>query len=250
VSDLGEYHGQLVSRLRALLGPDLVGVYAGGSVALGGYLEGRSDLDVAVVCRSPLTDRQKEEIADTLRHESLPCPARGLELVVYTESTLRSGTGEPAYELNLNTGRGMPFVLSFAPEGEVHWYAIDRAVVREHGVPLAGPWPADLFAPISRHVLLGRVSESVRWYAEHTWAGADNAVLNACRALRYACEGTWSSKSDAGEWALERTDDRALVADALAARIDGRPLDSERVQRFLGFVLDALQAARDEPSHS
>jgi hypothetical protein len=94
------------------------------------------------------------------------------------------------------------------------------------------------------------VCESVRWYAEHTWAGADNAVLNACRAWRYAREGTWSSKSDAGEWALERTDDRALVADALAARTDGRPLDRERVQTLLGSVLDLLQAARDEPSHS
>jgi hypothetical protein len=250
VSEVGEYHGQLVARLRALLGPDLVGVYAGGSVALGGYLAGRSDLDVAVVCRSTLTETQKEGIVDALRHESLPCPARGLELVVYTDSTVRSGTGEPAYELNLNTGRGMPFVLSFAPEGEPHWYAIDRAIVHAHGVALAGPPPEALFAPIPRHVLLERVCESVRWYAEHTWAGADNAVLNACRAWRYAREGTWSSKSDAGEWALERTDDRALVADALAARTDGRPLDRERVQTLLGSVLDLLQAARDEPSHS
>jgi hypothetical protein len=250
VSEVGEYHGQLVARLCALLGPDLVGVYAGGSVALGGYLAGRSDLDVAVVCRSTLTETQKEGIVDALRHESLPCPARGLELVVYTDSTVRSGTGEPAYELNLNTGRGMPFVLSFAPEGEPHWYAIDRAIVHAHGVALAGPPPEALFAPIPRHVLLGRVCESVRWYAEHTWAGADNAVLNACRAWRYAREGTWSSKSDAGEWALERTDDRALVADALAARTDGRPLDRERVQTLLGSVLDLLQAARDEPSHS
>ena len=32
----------------------LVGVYAGGSLALDGYQPGRSDLDIAVVCRTAL----------------------------------------------------------------------------------------------------------------------------------------------------------------------------------------------------
>jgi hypothetical protein len=226
-----------------VLGDDLVGVYAGGSFALGDYRPGRSDLDVAVVSRGPLARETKGAIADALRHETLPCPARGLELVVYTESAVRSGTGEPGYELNLNTGRGMPFVLSFAPEGEPLWYAIDRAVVREHGVPLAGPPPADLFARIPRDLLLPRVSESVRWYAEHTWAGTDDAVLNACRAWRWATEGTWSSKSDAGEWAAGRAEDRALVEDALTTRVDGGRLDDARVARFLAGVLRLLDAA-------
>ena len=46
-----EYHDELVARLRPTLGADLVGVYAGGSLALGGYDERRSDVDVAVVTR-------------------------------------------------------------------------------------------------------------------------------------------------------------------------------------------------------
>src|SRR3954454_8894976 len=47
------YLFELVERAQATLADDLVGVYAGGSWALGGYEPGRSDLDVAVVVRSP-----------------------------------------------------------------------------------------------------------------------------------------------------------------------------------------------------
>lgn len=250
-SEVAEYHRQLVERLRVLLGPDLVGVYAGGSAALGGYVDGRSDLDVAVVCRRPLTAEEKAEIADSLRHESLPCPARGLELVVYSESTVRSGTADPGYELNLNTGRAMPFLVSPAPEGEPHWYAIDRAIVREHGVALAGPPASELFAPTPRGALLERVVESVSWYAEHPESAGDDAVVTACRALRFASEGVWSSKPAAGEWAKTQPDlDDELVKEAFGARSEPHALDRERVERLLDAVLGLLRAARDEPLRS
>lgn len=246
--DASAYLRELTSRLRAVLGDHLVGVYAGGSYALGDYEPGRSDLDVAVVCRGALSRARKERIAAALSQESLPCPARGLELVVYRDETVRSGTVEPGYELNLNTGQSMPFVVSFAPEGETHWYAVDRAVVREHGVALAGPPPAQLFAPIAPAALLERVIESIRWYAANRWAGADDAVLNACRAWRYACERAWSSKAAAGRWALERTGDPSLVEDALAARRGGVALARERADAFLDDVLRRLENAHADAS--
>lgn len=111
-SETTSYLAALPGGLRELLGVDLVGVYLGGSLALGGYDPARSDVDVAVVCRGPVSDRTKREIAAALRHDSLPCPARGLELVVYPESTVRRATRDAGYVLNLNTGRSMPFHVS------------------------------------------------------------------------------------------------------------------------------------------
>ena len=46
--------------------------------------------------------------------------------------------------------------------------------------------------------------------------GAD-AVLNTCRALRFAAEGTWSAKREAGAWAAGEPAVRAALA--------GEPLD-------------------------
>jgi Domain of unknown function (DUF4111)/Nucleotidyltransferase domain len=249
------YLEDVVARLRAILGDELVGAYAGGSLALGGYDPGRSDIDIAVVCRGKLADETKLEIVSALRHEALPCPARGLELVVYPESNVCEATPAAGYELNLNTGRSMPFHLSLSPgDGEAeHWYGIDRAIVRDHGRVLFGPPPQPLFGTIPKRMLLDLLIESLRWHENAGVARGDDAVLNACRALRYAAEGVWSSKIEAGRWARGRVDDGALVSDALAARTDGRRLDPRRVAAFLETARRSLEAAADArtgPSHS
>jgi hypothetical protein len=242
--DTTAYLDALVARLQELLRGELVGVYAGGSLALGGFAPHRSDIDIAVVCRRSLTDDAKTRIAAALRHEALPCPARGLELVVYAEPTVRAASRDAGYELNLNTGRSMPYHFSPAPhDGAAHWYALDRAIVREHGVALVGPLPGSLFAPLPRQTLVELLAESVRWHAEAGVARADDAILNACRALRFAIDDTWVSKPAAAAWARPRVDDPALVDAALAARRDGRPLDRARVERLLRSVSTLLTRA-------
>jgi hypothetical protein len=70
-------------------------------------------------------------------------------------------------------------------------------------------------------------------------------VLNASRGWRFAEEGVWSSKDDAGAWALARTDDPAVVEDALAIRHGdrSRTLDPARVDAFRRRVLDRVEHA-------
>src|SRR5215212_8544443 len=68
--ELAAYLDELVERARGLLGEDLVGVYLAGSAALGGYIHGRSDVDVAVAVRNPLARATKEELVAALRHEA------------------------------------------------------------------------------------------------------------------------------------------------------------------------------------
>lgn len=242
----GAYLGEVVERLCGILGAELVGVYLGGSLALGGYDERRSDVDIAVVTRCSVARPTKEAIVESLRHDSLACPARGLELVVYTAETAGAATGGAGYELNLNTGRAMPFHVSYAPgDGEAeHWYALDRAVIRDRGRALLGPRPDRLFAAAPRPVLLALLAESARWHEQEGVARADDAILNACRALRYADDGRWSSKQEAGEWARERLPDGALAADALAVRRGSRErLPAERVRRFLEVARSSLEDA-------
>lgn len=75
------YLATVVSLLGDEFGNGLVGVYPTGSVALDGYVAGRSDLDViAVVERT--TPESLRAVVRGLSHEVLPCPAAGLELVL------------------------------------------------------------------------------------------------------------------------------------------------------------------------
>ena len=93
------YLTKLATQLRRVLSRNLVGVYIGGSYALGGYIRGRSDLDVAAVVHEPLARATIDEVVAALRHEALPCPARKLELVVYTEEAARNPSAEADFEL-------------------------------------------------------------------------------------------------------------------------------------------------------
>ena len=197
MDELEAYLQRLAARLGELLGPELVGVYAGGSYALGAYEPGRSDVDVAVVVRSRLTREQKGAVVAGVRHEALPCPARGLELVVYRLAATQGPSTAAAFELNLNSGERMPFRLDYeADPDEEFWFPIDRSILAAHGVALAGPPAAKVFAPIPREQLLPVLAEAIRRQP----AGED-ARLNAYRALRYEREGVWSSKREAAAWA-------------------------------------------------
>jgi hypothetical protein len=231
--ELDDYLAELTRRLGAVLGGELLGVYAGGSYGLGAYGPGRSDIDVTVVVAGALSHAAKQAIVERLRQEALPCPARGLELVVYPLATARGGGGEPGFELNLNTGAAMGFRVDEAPgDIEGFWFAIDRSILRAHGVALTGPPAADLFAPIPRATLLELLQESIRWHRDSDVPLGSDTVLNTCRALRFASEGTWSSKREAGAWATQEP----IVAAALA----GEPLERAAVARFLDAVLDEV----------
>src|SRR3712207_6259049 len=102
--DEERYLERVVERLRDVLGRGLAAAYLTGSGALGDWTRERSDLDVLVVCDAPLDPGTKARVADALWHSSLPCPVRGLELVVYDRATVREG--DARFEVNLNTGPG------------------------------------------------------------------------------------------------------------------------------------------------
>jgi hypothetical protein len=234
-----DYLAELVARLRAGLGEDLVAAILGGSAGLGAYEPGRSDLDVLAVVDRPPGGARLRALAPDLLHASLPCPARKLELVVMTRATVAGKPGAPAYELNLGTGAGQPDVVELDPAAEAaHWFVIDRAIARSRGRSLLGPPAREVLAPVPRHELVAAVHGSLDWHQAHETASPDT-VLNASRAWHWACTGRWASKARAAEWARDRLADPGLVDAAVAARRAGGELDPAAVAAFL----DAMRAA-------
>jgi predicted nucleotidyltransferase len=118
---LAGYLDELVRRLSEVV--ELDAVYLFGSAAQGAYEHGRSDVDVIAVTARPSSQAEKEAIAEVA--ESLPCPARKLELVVYAR-------GAERHELNVNTGE----LVHFDPDDDPgFWFVIDRAIAEQHSRP-------------------------------------------------------------------------------------------------------------------
>jgi len=185
-----------------------------------------------------MLEAARRDAVERVRHEAFPCPARGLELVLYSAAAVAVPTPEPAFELNLNTGREMATRIDFLPDrSEQHWFALDRAILAAHGVPLAGAPDTRAFAPLPRTLVLALLAESLRWYLRES-APADDAVLNACLALRYREDGTLTSKPSAVAWAIANVDDPALVESAVQARGGHGDVDRSAARAFVGRALE------------
>ncbi|WP_258308671.1 nucleotidyltransferase domain-containing protein [Streptomyces sp. NWU339] len=133
-AELRPYLAEQVHRIRTVCGPHLVSVLAIGSVALGDYLHGRSDVDIMVVVDPSLPGRALHELAGALSRSALPCPAAGLELVVHASDTA-AGTGEDGagYLLDLNTGAELPEKVSFDPGESADFWLRHRPLHRLPG---------------------------------------------------------------------------------------------------------------------
>ncbi|MFD0788131.1 nucleotidyltransferase domain-containing protein, partial [Micromonospora azadirachtae] len=58
-TEVRRYLDDLVAVARTVLGENLIGAYAAGSVGLDAYQPGRSDIDVALLCADPLPEAAK-----------------------------------------------------------------------------------------------------------------------------------------------------------------------------------------------
>lgn len=240
------YVEQVAAACEAALGDELAAVWTTGSLATGDFDAGRSDIDILVACRARLPRDAKESLAGSLVHRSLPCPARGLDLLVYRSSELESIPRSPRYEFSISSGVDWTDEVSWGdpyPGG-----LIDLAVARRLGVSVLGGGPRTSIGPIPDAWIDEELLNALRWHTErihdpfHDPTGS-NAVLNACRALCFLRQRELVSKSAGARWLLA---DRPtpIVAQARSGRESGEsePLDRGDVLAFVENVINDFEA--------
>ena len=238
----------VVKALADSVGGNLVGTWYVGSVALGGYVPGRSDVDIAAVSEVALTHPQKQNVASAIVEVSRECPARGLEFTLYRREVAGAPPRGADFEVNANGGPRMPTAIHLDPTAELgFWYVLDRAIAHRAGVAISGPPPSEVFADVPRRTLLAAMYESMAWHRFHEKA-TFHSVLNACRAWRFADEDVLGSKLEGAAWARERSSDTGVIDAAVALRRgeDAAALEDSAVDDLLSTVLTRLaDAERD-----
>lgn len=246
-AELRAYADELVARARSVCGTRLVSVVAVGSLALEDYRHGRSDVDVTVVVDDSLPGTALHELAEALAHPRLPCPAPGLELVVYGRRFAGRPSGEAGYLLDLNTGPLLPNRASFDAAGSpAFWYVIDRSVAHRSGRTLSGRPAAEVIAEPERPELLAALLASVREHSDGEGHLADNRVLNGCRSMAFCDTGHWTAKRRAArEVAAREGDFRPLIEAAVSSferpRSSPASLPAEEVRAFLARVRQRVE---------
>jgi streptomycin 3"-adenylyltransferase len=227
-----------VRRLAQLLGTvrgDLVGVYLHGSAVLGGFDPARSDVDVLAVVAGADPGSQRDTGA-ALSATGPFCPGTGLEASVITAATAVD-LGDCAFEVHVGTADGT-LVTGAGHDGDPD-LVLHVAVCRDHALAVAGPPAREVFGPVPPVRIRTALADELRWGRDHG-TGA-YAVLNACRALRWAAEGVLCSKLDGAAWYLAaHPGDRVVTAAVAAQRGTGDGPPPADVATFVAAALDGL----------
>ena len=195
-----------------------VGVFLHGSLALGDYVPGRSDIDLLVVVERPLADAELRALQQlVLEHHSSASVA--VDFRVVTRAAASSPTQAPPFELYVGLHAPEAPEIQTRVAGERDLVA-ELSIVRAHGRSLAGIQPAAVVGLVPDEWVVAYGDEILmRW--QGLTDDADNAelmVLTACRIWRFATDGVYCSKARAGRWALARDSTLTAVTAALRQR--------------------------------
>jgi Aminoglycoside adenylyltransferase, C-terminal domain/Nucleotidyltransferase domain len=235
------YCRQLAATLAVHSGGRLVGAYLHGSAAMGGWLASRSDVDLLVVLEDASTATIVDAVERALKN-SADCPGTGLECSVVSATQAGRPSVPWPFLVHVQSSRGQPArsVRCVEPDGDPD-LLMHYAVCREAAVPVVGPQPQAVFGAVPRSAVLGYLAAELRWGLEH--GSEAYAVLNACRALVYAKQGSIISKIEGGRIALEQgLGPPNVVARALDEQRAMSPLraTSADAAAFVRDVADAL----------
>ena len=233
---------RLASACTLALGESALGVILHGSLTLGGYVPGSSDIDLLVVVAQPLAEPQLAKLTDAVAAECPHSPGR-VDLRVVSRQVAAAPTPAPPMEayIEIAPGRKAGFQVEGPHPGERD-LLVELSICRAHGTSLFGRGPCELIGEVPQGWVLN-VGDAQLADWEAIGSDPSNAqltVLTACRIWRFTEEGCHCSKTDAGEWALRRDPTLQAVQDALHQRHVDPAVSIQPAQ-----VQDLLRVVRD-----
>ena len=239
---------EVLSGVQTILGNHFTGMYLYGSLASGDFDPQRSDIDFVVVTAGELPGEMLPALE--AMHARLAASgskwAERLGGSYIPQQALRRY--DPAQAQHPSIGVDWSF-------GEVHQGSdgvIQRYILREQGVMLAGPAPQTLIDPVQPNDLRRAVVATLHeWWSQQldnpVWMNSREyqayAVLTMCRALYTLQHGTIVSKPVAARWTQEALSERwaGVIERALTWRYADGLEDLPETLEFIRYTLEYSQ---------
>jgi hypothetical protein len=241
----------LITLCRTVLGTALTGVYLHGSMAMGCFHAGQSDLDLLAVTETSLSDSQKRRLMEGIVGLNGRGPAKGLEI-----SFLKR-------EFCLPFVYPTPFELHFSPM-HLPWFQRDPEdyirrmngtdrdlaahvmILNHFGLALYGREIAGVFGQVPREAYLDSIWHDIQTAREDVLREPVYVILNLCRVSAYLSEGLVLSKEAGGRWGLSHLPQAyAPVIFQALSRYGSQtpvPIDMETAQIFADAMLREISA--------
>jgi hypothetical protein len=222
----------------AALGNKLVAAILHGSLTLGDFTPGRSDIDVLIIVERPLGDDEISALTEVVQHLRDEAPVR-VDLRVVTRAVAASPTPAPAMELYVALSPVKQATIETRVAGEPD-LAVEFSMVRAHGRSILGATPNRVIGAVPDEWIdeIG-AKQLIAWERlTHDTAHAELMVLTTCRIWRFHAERVYCSKAEAGRWALARDPSLTAIHEALLQRGSEpeTPIGEGGIRRLIGVV--------------
>ena len=243
------FAGRLADKLAEDCRGQLMAAILHGSAALGGWMPGRSDVDVLFIVADTITEMDLRRMAVSLATLAVDCPGNGIETSIVSVPQARDARPPWPYLRHVVAGPTTDYRIHPQPGEHAHDpdLLIHYAVCRAAGISVRGAPAADLIGEVPRRMVLAYLAGELGWGLEN--APEAYAVLNACRAEAYRTTGQIISKLAGAELARQDADPQtaALITRAMDQQrglLPSRP-PSPDATAFVRAVASRLQAAAD-----
>jgi hypothetical protein len=246
--DVNAALSELLGNVRDLLGDHFTGMYLHGSLATGDFNPATSDIDFLVVTTGELPLELVPALASMHRRMA----DGGSRWAQRIEGAYIPQAALCRYDPEHATHPWLGADGHFAVEQLHSDWVIQRHILRERGVVLAGPHPCTMIDPVSADDLRAAVRAILReWWSgkleNHGWLEDAEyrafAILTMCRALHTLHHGEVASKPVAARWAQHTLPDPwpSLIERAMKWTPDGSPQGMAGALDFINYTIDRAE---------
>ncbi|WP_026908195.1 aminoglycoside adenylyltransferase domain-containing protein [Paucisalibacillus globulus] len=198
------------AKINEICNHTIVGIYLHGSLTMGGFNPGRSDIDILVVTNEPVSGITKKKLAQLfVFHSNSPYP---IEISFLNTNQLQkwqhpcpfdfhySEYWRERYESDLDKGTAkfINDAIHVDPDLAAH-----ITVLNHRGICMEGKPIAEVFPSIPKEDYISSIMGDFEDCLENIVADPIYCILNMLRVYWYLKDGVISSKQEAGEWGME-----------------------------------------------
>lgn len=241
---------EFVKESKNILQDNLVGIYLHGSLAMGCFHPGKSDIDLITVVDRPLTDTVKRAYMDMVVGCNASGPAKGIEMSIVLREVCSPFVYPTPFELHFSSGhlkwyREDPEDYIRKMNGTDKDLAAHFTVISKRGICLWGAPVRDVFAEVPDSCYLDALWYDIEGAEDEITENTMYLTLNLARVLAYQEEGLVLSKKEGGEWAVNHlpAEYHPLISEAMREYSEGTDAayDGALAKRYAGYAIRRLK---------
>ncbi len=197
-----------VKRSEEIIMENLTGIYLHGSAAMGCFNPEKSDIDLIIVVKEPMTDSVKRKYMDMVVELNERGPAKGIEMSVVTKGVCKPFVYPTPFDLHFSEAhldwyRSNPDDYIQKMKGTDKDLAAHFTIIKNRGRCLAGAPIDEVVGDVPGEDYMDSISGDIADAALDLPENMMYYTLNLTRVLAYKKEGLILSKKEGGEWGLK-----------------------------------------------